>query len=141
MTRTSVFLHRVAALSAAAALFASPVAAQTPDSPPREPPAARTLLSSAAFARLVHGSTVHETVPIAKEPPRRDLLREAATAARRAADVSAQPPRRSGTGWSKAGKVALGVGIVLGVLAGLGAASYYTGVDFMPIFDALFRGA
>jgi len=138
MTRGFAFLRRVAGLSAAIAMFVSTVAAQTPRPAPTADATATTLvLSPAAFAKLVEGPrTVGAPVPAVLAPPRRDLVRQTTAAATRAAALSPQPPRR-GIGWGQKTVVALAcVGLVVGVLA----ASYYTGVDFGPVLDALFGG-
>jgi hypothetical protein len=105
-------LRRSAALSAALALFIPSLAsAQTP-APPASPPAASaTLLSPARFARLVQDRPVEAAtpnpVPASKASP-------------------PQPPRRSGAGFVRKTLVVLGV---VGILVGLLAVSYYTGID------------
>lgn len=136
MTFRFVPLRRIAALSAAIALFASPLAAAQAPAPvsPGDQPANTGLLSPAAFARLVQGPRAGVVpAPVAKDRPPVDLLRQTTAAmARPAAALSPQPPRSSG-GW---GKKTVGVLFVVGVVVGLLAVSYYTGADFQDLFNA-----
>jgi hypothetical protein len=50
--------------------------------------------------------------------------------------MAPQPPRRSG-GW---GPKVVGVVALVGLVVGVAAASFYSGVDFFPILDGLFGG-
>ncbi len=122
-------LRRLAALSVAFTLFAAPTAAaQSPEAaPPRDQPTRPALLSPVAFAKLVQGPRDGSApVPVTKEPPRGDLLRQSTAAARGARAVSAQPPRRNSVGW---GTKTLAVLALVGMAVGLLAISYYTGAD------------
>jgi len=139
MTRRLGCLHRMAALSAAIAMFVSPVAsAQTPAPTPMADATPKTaLLSPAAFAKLVEGPrAAGAPVPVVQDPPRRDLVRQTTAAATRAAALSPQPPRRA-TGWGQKTVIVLAC---VGLFVGVAAASFYTGIDFFPILDGLFGG-
>jgi hypothetical protein len=113
MTRTFVPLRRIAALSVAITLFATPIAAaQSPESaPPISAPANTVLLSSAAFARLIQ---------VPPDPPRLDLFRQAtAVMARQAQPAPTKAPERS---WASRHKWAIIVpavfgGVILGFFA------------------------
>jgi hypothetical protein len=134
------FLRRIAALSAAIALIGtSAAAAQTPTPPSAgDAPANSALLSPAAFARLVGAPGAGEVrTPFAPDPLSGERLRQSIAArTQQAAALSPQPPRQ-GSRHNVKGFV-IGTVMVVGVLGGLLAASYYTGVDFMPLADAIF---
>lgn len=108
-----VSLRRIAAFSVAVALVVTPVAsAQTPASEsPNDAPGA-VLLSPTAFARLVQPPPTEAPVPVLKDPPRIDLLRQGRVAVPVASATQQQPapPTRS---WVSRHKVL--VGILIGV--------------------------
>jgi hypothetical protein len=139
MTPGFAFLRRVAGLSAAIAMFVSTVEAQTPaaSSEPGDQSTNSALLSQAAFAKLARVPAPRVvSAPEPKDPPRQDLLRQGTAAATRAAALAPKPPRRS-SGWGQKTVVVLAL---VGLVVGVAAASFYTGVDFFPILDALFGG-
>jgi hypothetical protein len=107
MTRASLSLRRITALSVAIALFTGSVAsAQTPEAaPPNSAQASTVLLSPSAFAGLVKSSTPIVAARECEKPWPRLLMREQAVSARlarTAPPAAAQPPRRrSLANWQK----------------------------------------
>ena len=141
MTRDFLKLRRIAAMSAAIALIASPAAwAQAPASATPDAPSANgSLLSPAAFARLAGGPWKGDApVPAPQASPRTDLLRQGTAAATSQARAVRAPttPQSSG-GW---GTKTVAAVIIVGSVVGVLAASYYTGVDFTPFLNFLSGG-
>ena len=96
MTGTFVSLRRIAALSVAVTLVATPIAlAQTPASAsPNDAPTGAVLLSPTAFARLVQPRPAEvASAPVVKDPPRIDLLHQGRAAV--AHEAQAAPPAKA----------------------------------------------
>ena len=126
MTEQLVPLWRIAALTVAIALFATPIAsAQSLDAGPSiAGGAGTTLLSPGAFARLAHPPPADAAPkPVVSDWPRPSLLRQGAMAmARQAQAAPAKVPQQKS--WASRHKVAL---IVCGAIAG-GLALLYVGM-------------
>jgi len=118
--------RRIMALSVAVTLFAAPIAsAQTPEAAPVTARSANaTLLSNAAFARLVQQPQMDATrTRLVKDPPRIDLRPTlTAPSASRAPGYRMQ----SQGSWASRHKVALGWSIVGGLLGSLFLYSWWT---------------
>jgi hypothetical protein len=118
MTGGFLSLRRIAALSAVLTLFAAPIAsAQSPEAAqPGAAPTNTTLLSPAAFARLVHPPTAEVApAPVAADSPRPSLLRQGTAAmARQAQPTTAKAPQQKSWASRYAGLV-----YVIGLVGGL----------------------
>ena len=109
MTNRFVPLRRIAALSVAMTLFATPIAsAQTPEpTSTSDAPANTVLLSPAAFARLVQPRPADEApAPVVAGAPRPSLLRQVAAAVARDARATA-PKAPHQKSWASRHKTAL----------------------------------
>jgi hypothetical protein len=126
MTSQFLPLRRIAALSVAITLFATPIAsAQSPEgAPPIAAPANTTLLSPAAFARLVQQPPADmAAAPVVKDPPRINLLHPVASAtAYEARAAFAKLPQQKS--WASRHKKAL-IWTTIAAVAGLGFAVWW----------------
>jgi hypothetical protein len=111
MTRRFASLRRSAALSVAITLFWAPTAAaQSPEAaPPIAAPSNTTLLTEAAFARLVQPPPADVApAPVVADSPRPSLLRQGTTAMAREARATAAKAQQQGS-WVSRHKVLTGV--------------------------------
>jgi len=119
MTRTFVPFRRIAALSVAITLFASPIAsAQTPaPASNSDAPAKKALLSPAAFAHLMQAPPANAApAPVVADSPRPRLLRQGTTAmARQAHAATTKAPGSPNRSWMARHKWAF---IIPGIVAG-----------------------
>jgi hypothetical protein len=114
-------LRRIVALSVVIALSAAPLAsAQSPEAAqPSAAPSNTTLLSPAAFARLLQPPPDIAPVPVVKVTPRLDPLRPPMTAvAREARAMTAKPPQQQS--WVSRHKkmlrrISVGAGVFFGI--------------------------
>jgi hypothetical protein len=138
MTRGFAPFGRIAAMAAAIALFAAPMAAAQTPAPAQagDPPAPTVLLSAGAFARLAKAAQQDlAPVPVVPNAPRLAGLPHNPTASARRADASRpEPPKSSRTVGQK---IVITLGVV-GILAGAMAIAAYTGAEFGDVLEGLF---